>query len=498
MRKCTPESGDYNECRKISNARFDYEPDIIYYCESVDDVKTAVEEASQANGTPVRIRAGGHQHEGMCSGNAALIIDVTGLDGIRFVDGNRAWIGAGARLGAEDQASTVYCKMKEKGFLFPGGGCADVRVGGLVQGGGWGPLTRRRGLTCDTLIGFRMITASGERIEMTSDSGKEHARLHRALCGGGGGNFGVVTEYLFDLEKVPRDRNSFTLAWTKTSDVHDVLTEWGRHFPKHDDNRLTSYCRVTVMDRKTDRDDRPIIIGGSYLGKKNKMDNLLKELLPDTYDRQEPREFLFSNMLGGFSDYQPGPPIEAIRALPQYADFKADPPSSTCDPRTSFPHKVSSSFPKGNAMEMTPALIKAITNALTAPAKLPEARLYLSLHCMGGQVREMNGDRSCFAFRNKPVILQSQAWWANPDDRELERKAIAWIRKLTKDLDAHTEGAFINFPDKDLVPNPDAKQGRIDLLRKYYGGNLEDLVETKKVHDKDNLFDFEMGIPTSL
>ena len=168
MRIVKPGDPTYDASRRISNARFNYSPRYIYYCEGADDVRIALTRAKDEK-LGVRIRSGGHQHEGMCSANNVLMVDLSLINQISFSsDFTAARIGAGAKLG------DIYKQMFANRRLLPGGGCGDVRIGGLVQGGGWGPYSRALGLTCDTLAGFTMITAGGERIEVTDSKADPH------------------------------------------------------------------------------------------------------------------------------------------------------------------------------------------------------------------------------------------------------------------------------------------------------------------------------------
>ncbi len=91
-------------------------------------------------------------------------------------------------------------------------------------------------------------------------------------------------------------------------------------------------------------------------------------------------------------------------------------------------------------------------------------------------------------------MLQFQAWWSNPSDPNTG-EYIDWIENFRKALNLHVEGAFINFPDKDLVPKPDTPDGGIKLLEYYYGKNLDRLREIKVKYDLKNLFSFGMSIP---
>ena len=137
MRIVQPGDPTYDASRRISNARFNYFPRYIYYCDGPDDVRIALTKARDER-LGVRVRSGGHQHEGMCSANDILMVDLSQINRILFSgDLNSARIGPGARLG------DIYKQMWANRRLLPGGGCGDVRIGGLVQGGGWVPIAGR-------------------------------------------------------------------------------------------------------------------------------------------------------------------------------------------------------------------------------------------------------------------------------------------------------------------------------------------------------------------
>ena len=486
MRCVQPGENDYDSSRRVSNARFDYRPRYICYCANAADVKQAIDKA-KGEKLGVRIRSGGHQHEGMSSGDAVLIID---LSEIRHTpDGNveTAWIGAGARL------KDVYRATLKNNRILPGGGCGDVCVGGLVQGGGWGPYSRAFGLTCDSLIGFRIVKANGEE-KVVDSKNAEFKDLLWAVRGAGGGNFGVITEFLFALPDVPSPIWSFTLTWSDPSLRVSVIEEWRANFPNNKQLNLTSFCRVSGVPGV----DAPVIVGGNWLGDKAPLEAHLPQLLPEMYSKCTKKEFVpvpktaapEQRLAFHHPEYQPGPPPAALRALQASAE---EPPKDTCDGGW-YPHKVSSCFPvEWFSKEST----QVIDDYLQQTRPEPDARRYLSLHCLGGKVRNYGDTSSCFPFRNKPFMLQYQAWWGDRKDHALGRRCLAWIRGFRETMKAHTEGAFINFPDKDLLlRGQDTLEGRKKLLTYYYSNNLERLIKVKKKYDEENFFNFEMSIPT--
>jgi hypothetical protein len=484
-----PTDPNYDADRRISNARFDYRPASICYCENAPDkardVVAAIRKA-KAEGRKVRIRSGGHQHEGMCSGNGTLIIDVSKIDNLAFSkDLETVQIGAGAKL------KNVYDQTWANHRLLPGGGCDDVRIGGLVQGGGWGPYSRELGLTCDRLSGFSMVLADEKKIEVTDEKGDPYHDLFWAVAGGGGGNFGVITEFRFKLAPLRSPIFQFTITWDQ-SQMKAVITEWLKNFPRDQKFKLTSFCRLSGPSDY----DKPVVVAGFFLGEQDPLEAHLKRLLPTTYaskvackiDPVYPPKT--SEARRAFHpEYQPGPPPAALLATMPGAEGAPGDLTTTCN-GAFFPHKVSSCFPRWGFSSVA---VDAIVSYLRDAKAEPTARRYLSLHCMGGNIdSDPNRARewSCFPYRDKPFMLQYQAWWANKDDKPLGGRCLDWVRNFRETMKPHTEGSFINFPDKDLAPE------RKDLLRYYYAGNLEKLIAIKAKYDPGNFFDFEMGIPT--
>lgn len=513
---------DYDLAREISNARFDLNPDAIYFCDNHRDIADLI--CKLRNCPPrggIRVRAGGHQHVGMSSGDGVAIIDVSEISRINFRRrSSEVWIGAGTEL------QTLYGAVDARRLLFPGGGCNDVHLGGLILGGGWGPYTRYLGLGCDQLKAVRIVKADGTFEEDVSD--RNDPDLMWAIRGGGGGNFGIVTDFFYDLKPWPEGLQKpsiFSLRWTKRSLIADVLHEWAANFPVSDDTRLTSFCRLTLveteLDTPGDTDDVPISIGGTYIGTPEEAEALLAKLLPTTYAKRYRPKTANSGAFEGifyadFShihpDYQPGPPHKEVERMARalgYDDLLGAPPvdvQSTCSGRP-FPHKVSGFVPKtriktgqsGSGQPVhcpDPHMIETLRKIFTEEAcAASKVRRYLSLHSLGGEVftNETYRERSAFPYRDRPFLFQPQAWWADPNDPEATKEGLGFISRLREDLAPYTEGGFINFPDLDLAgPAP---ASRDELLLPYYGKtNLARLRKIKACVDPANLFDFPMGI----
>src|SRR5512143_3673782 len=184
-----PGDPGFDEVRKIWNAMIDRRPAVIVQCSEADDVPHAISFARE-NGLVISIRGGGHNIAGNALCDDGLMIDFSNMKNVR-VDAakRRAYVEPGATLADFDAA------VQKHGLATPVGINSTTGIAGLTLGGGFGWLTRKYGMTVDNLVSVNMITAEGKKIRVSEN---DNADLFWAIRGGGG-NFGVVTQFEFQL-----------------------------------------------------------------------------------------------------------------------------------------------------------------------------------------------------------------------------------------------------------------------------------------------------------
>lgn len=194
LRGRTIATGDprYDEARALYNGMIDKSPLYIIRCETADDVKEAIAFA-RSEDLPLAIRGGGHNGPGLGSCDDGVVIDLSPMKDIT-IDPERQVVtaGAGCTQGEVDRRASKH------GLAVPAGIVSSTGIAGLTLGGGTGYLTRAHGLTIDNLLQAQVVLADGRQV---TASGTENADLFWALSGGGG-NFGVVTEFTFRAHPV--------------------------------------------------------------------------------------------------------------------------------------------------------------------------------------------------------------------------------------------------------------------------------------------------------
>ncbi|KFG85877.1 putative oxidoreductase, partial [Metarhizium anisopliae] len=191
-RTLRPGDPGYAEARKIPNARYGSEPALIAQCLDADDIVAAVKYCD-AHDEPIAIRSGGHAIDGHAMPQDAFVIDTTPMKNIAVdPETGVTTIDAGVLLGEMDAAT------QEHGYVVPSGTVSDTGAAGLTLGGGMGYLTRRFGMTVDSLLSVDVVTVRGERLVASRDRNPE---LFWGLCGAGH-NLAVATSFTYQARRV--------------------------------------------------------------------------------------------------------------------------------------------------------------------------------------------------------------------------------------------------------------------------------------------------------
>jgi hypothetical protein len=208
---------DYDEARKLWNARFDSRPAVIVQAMGVADIQEAVRFA-RANDLVIAVRGGGHTPSGSSTVDGGLVIDLRLLRGVHVDAGKRTAVAAGGTLLAELDRET-----QAHGLAVTSGTVSHTGVGGLTLFGGVGRMMRKYGLTVDNLLALDIVTADGEWLHADAD---EHPDLYWALRGGGG-TFGVVTHFTYALHPVGPIVYGGYLGWPieQSKDVYQAVRE---------------------------------------------------------------------------------------------------------------------------------------------------------------------------------------------------------------------------------------------------------------------------------
>ena len=438
----SPDQAGYDAARAVWNAMHDRRPALIARPRSAADVAAAIGFA-RAAGLPIAVRGGGHSMPGHSACDGGIVIDLRLLNRVSVDPRKRtAAVGGGALLGDVDRATQRH------GLVIPAGVVSHTGVGGLTLGGGVGRLMRRFGLTIDSLLSARLVTADGEILRASAD---RHPELFWALRGGGG-NFGVVTEFEFTLHELSE---LVILATFHPLEQARQVIERGRREmadPAARDELLwTSFLR-----RASDVPWMPPELAGRHG---------IMSLVEWSGDPAEGRAVL-----------------AAIRRElnPAASDLSVVPflvmQTITDD---LFGHGLRTYIKAGFAGDLPGGLIDAL---LDRAASLRSPISQVELLALGGAIARTGPDATAFPFRDARWLINIPATWRDPADDERE---IAWARATYAAVRPYlSEGNYVNFMGDDTD----------DTAAGAYGRTLGRLQRLKAVYDPGNVFRLNQNI----
>lgn len=432
-----PGDQDYDEARSVWNGMIDLRPAAVARCASTEDVRASVALA-RTTGLPLAVRGGGHNVAGFGTVDDGLVID---LSPMRSVDVDaatrRVRVGGGATLADLDAATQGH------GLVVPAGVVSETGVAGLTLSGGLGWVRRKWGLSCDSLVGATVVTASGDVLDVTEETDGD------LLWGlrGGGGNFGVVTELVFDAYPLGPEV-AFLFVLYPLDLAQHVLAEHERLVEADGDEIST----IAVLGHVPPLDDfAPELHETPYAGVIGMYAGAAKE------GEQALRPFReLGEPLADFSGTMPY--VDAQRV------YDADYPAG---------HRYY--WKATNLPGLSPdAVDLLVERTLAAPSKHSTIDIWLN----GGAIARVAEGDTAFSGRATRYVVNPEANWEHPDDDDAN---VAWARSVLAALEPHASGgAYLNFPGF-------LEEGA-DLVRASHGANYARLAALKQRLDPENLF----------
>ena len=435
----SPGDPTFDEARTIYNAMIDRRPGLIVRCADVGDVMAAVNLAREHE-LDIAIRSGGHNGPGLALVDDGLVVDLSDMTGVHVdPDARIARVAPGCTWGDVDHATNAF------GLATVSGVISTTGVGGLTLGGGHGYLSRKYGLTIDNLVGADVVLADGSFVHASVD---EHPDLFWALRGGGG-NFGVVTSFEFQLHPVdtvvagpmfwPIDELETTMRWYR---------DW---LPRAPEDVYAFYLTAEVPAG----DPFPEAIHGEtvcgllwcYLGAEEEV----QEVLQPARDVAEP---LFEHV-----GEMPYPALQSM---------------------------FDELYPPGDQWYWKGDFVRELSDEAIAEhvrfGEVPTAKSTMHLYPIDGAVHRVDADETAWRYRdaNWSMVI------AGVDPDPAKRETITeWARQYWEALHEHSAGgSYINFM---------MEEGQ-DRIRATYGDNYERLQEVKARYDPDNVFHVNQNI----
>jgi FAD/FMN-containing dehydrogenase len=440
----------YNTARVLYNTRFDgTKPAAIAFCESATDVQRTVRWARK-HGIHIVPRSGGHSYGGY-STTTGVVVDVSRIDAISLTAGNRAAIGAGARL------IDVYAALAQRGRTVPAGTCPTVGIAGLALGGGVGFSARRFGLTCDNLLEATVVLADGT---VVSANRNHHSDLYWALRGGGGGNFGIVTRLVFATHPAD-DVVTYSLAWPWT-DARRVVAAWQKLVPTAPDGLFF----VLNLNAAAGSSASPnITSAGQFYGDEGHLRSLLQPLV----DAGTPTRFTTRSRT-------------YLSAALMWAGCAADIAECHLPPQGNLSRATFAAKSSYANHPLTTAGIDALIAQIEARRATGSGSGIVLLDSYGGAINRVAKNATAFVHRDALFSMQYLAYWA---PHAAAAPNIAWLRRFYAAMRPYVSPfAYQNYIDPDLQHWQHA----------YYGTNLPRLQHVKRRYDPLNVFHSRQSI----
>jgi FAD/FMN-containing dehydrogenase len=422
----------YETLRKGFNKRINKFPQIIAQCLNTKGVSEAIIYAVK-NKLPVAIKSGGHCMEGFSVNNGGMVINLSSLNSVEL-NNDVVTVGPGCTL------SKLYDAILPKGRYFPGGSCGGVGIGGLTLGGGYGLLSRKFGLTCDSLQEITMVDGKGKIISSIDDKD-----LLWACKGGGNGNFGVITQLKFKTYTAPNSLQSFRFRYYKLNTVSakGFLKKWFEAsaylpvscFSAFVLNGKTGYILLTNCDKNTEKVQKFVSIFSKDADKFTQTQpQSLAQSLKVFYGQKDP--LYFKNASAGL-----------------YKNFG----------------------------EIDNYIDKVLDIVISTPGMIYQ------VNTLGGNINNADFEKaSAFAHRSSIYFSELQTYWPDPKQESRFIQRFETVQSIFSDNGILTQ--YRNYPDLNFK----------NWNALYYGSNYAKLQQIKNKYDPGNVIRHEQSIKNSV
>jgi FAD/FMN-containing dehydrogenase len=441
-----PEDSGYDEARAIWNGAHDRRPALIVRCAGVEDVRHAVGFA-RSEGLEVAVRGGGHSIPGFSTVDGGIVIDLSPMKGIKVDEKKSTVVAEGGLTWGELDAET-----QKHGLAVTGGLVSTTGVAGFTLGGGIGWLMRKHGLACDNLRSAEIVTADGQAITASAD---ENADLFWGLRGGGG-NFGIVTSFEFDLHSVGPTVAAGPIFYPG-DDAAEILRRYREIAAELPDEMTTLVNLLTAPPAPFLPEDwhgkKLIAVIGCYAGPS---DEGLKAMQP-LRELAEPVADLFGEM-----------PYVQMQGL--IDDL--------------YPRGTKAYMKAGYMSDLDDHAIETLVSHHQDEAIAPSAELHI--HHFGGAVARVGDEETAYGERQAPYVLNLLGF--SHDDGGMEPHS-EWANRVYGDLEPSlTGGAYINFL---------SSEGEERVKAAYGAEKFDRLQALKDRYDPTNLFHLNQNVPPS-
>ncbi|WOG95591.1 hypothetical protein DCAR_0414916 [Daucus carota subsp. sativus] len=464
----------------INNLRFEKpdtpKPLVIIRPVNESQIQTVIR-CSKKYGLEMRIRSGGHSFEGLSyvSHVPFVVLDIINLKLFSFdAETETAWIGSGLTNGE------LYYRIGQKSDTlgFPSGLFANVGVGGILSGGGYGIMMRKHGLAADHVIDARLIDAYGRILDRKS-MGED---WFWAIRGGGGGSFGVVLSWKVKLIKVPKIVTVYKVFRTIEQNLTSIFYKYQEvapRLPKELEIKADGQCVLSNASARADKKTMTFLFEALYLGRADGMLSAMEGQFPELGVK---REDCFE--------------VSWIQAMVYMSGFPLFTPPEILLDLTVLPRPA---FKSNNDYTEVPIPVEGLEGIWDLMYELPPTKVTLQFTPYGGRMDEVSESALPFPYRAGTWFKFNR--FAETDTDEAIR--MKWIKKLAKYLTPYVtknpRSAYVNYVD--LTMGTNNPKGITSYKRaskwgkRYFKNNFDRLVKIKSVVDPENFFRHEQSIP---